>query len=70
MLPAEAVLIKDGKTYVVYVKTGEDLFAPRKVDDRPSIDGKVEIPSGLVESARRSSIKGALLLDGAAEQLL
>jgi len=69
VLPVEAVLIEDGKTYVVYVKTGEDLFVARKVQVGRSIDGTVEVIGGIVEG-EDVVIKGALLLDGAAEQLL
>ncbi|MEO7729441.1 MAG: efflux RND transporter periplasmic adaptor subunit, partial [Kofleriaceae bacterium] len=69
VLPAEAVLIEDGKTYLVFVKTGEDLFVARKVSVGPSINGKVEILGGVVEG-EDVVIQGALLLDGAAEQLL
>jgi len=69
VLPAEAVLIEDGKTYVVYVKTGEDLFVARKVQIGPSIEGRVQILNGLVEGESVVT-KGALLIDGTAEQLL
>ena len=69
VLPAEAVLVKDGKTYVVYVKTGDDLFAPRAVQVGPSVDGKVQILSGL-NPGDQVVVKGALLIDNAAEQLL
>lgn len=69
VLPAEAVLIEDGKTYVVYVRTGEDLFVARKVQIGRSIEGRVEIISGVVEGEDVVT-KGALLIDGAAEQLL
>jgi cobalt-zinc-cadmium efflux system membrane fusion protein len=69
VIPSESVLIEDGKTYVVYVRTGEDLFVARKVDVGPSISGKVEILHGLAEG-EQVVVKGALLLDGAAEQLL
>jgi len=69
VLPAESVLIQDGKTYVVYVKTGEDLFVARKVQVGRSIDGRVEVTSG-VAAGEQVVIRGALLLDGAAEQLL
>jgi cobalt-zinc-cadmium efflux system membrane fusion protein len=69
VLPAESVLIEDGKTYVVYVRTGEDLFVARKVQIGPSINGKVEILSGVTEGEDVVT-RGALLLDGAAEQLL
>ena len=69
VLPAEAVLLKDGKTYVVYVRTGEDLFVARKVQIGRSIEGRVEVTSGVVEGEDVVT-KGALLIDGAAEQLL
>lgn len=69
VLPAEAVLIQDGKTYLVYVKTGEDLFVARKVEVGRSVDGRVEVLTGLAPG-EQVVIKGALLLDGAAEQLL
>jgi membrane fusion protein, heavy metal efflux system len=69
VLPAESVLIEDGKTYVVYVKTGEDLFVARKVEVGRSIDGRVEIVAG-VSPGEEVVTKGALLIEGAAEQLL
>jgi len=69
VLPAEAVLLKDGKTYVVYVRTGEDLFVARKVQIGRSIEGRVEVTSGVVEGEDVVT-RGALLIDGAAEQLL
>src|SRR5262249_9631465 len=69
VLPAEAVLLEDGKTYVVYIRTGEDLFVARKVEIGRSIEGHVEITSGIVEG-EDVVIKGALLIDGAAEQLM
>ena len=69
VLPAESVLIEDGKTYVVYVRTGDDLFVPRKVEVGRSIDGRVEIVSGLAPG-EDVVIRGALLIEGAAEQLL
>jgi cobalt-zinc-cadmium efflux system membrane fusion protein len=69
VLPAESVLIEDGKTYVVYVRTGDDLFVPRKVEVGRSIDGRVEIVSGLAPGEDVVT-RGALLIEGAAEQLL
>jgi cobalt-zinc-cadmium efflux system membrane fusion protein len=69
VLPAEAVLIEDGKTYVVYVRVGDDLFAPRKVEVGRSIDGRVEVLSG-VAVGDEVVTRGALLINGAAEQLL
>lgn len=69
VLPAESVLIEDGKTYVVYVKVGDDLFAPRKVEVGRSIDGQVEVLRG-VAAGDEVVTRGALLIEGAAEQLL
>jgi membrane fusion protein, heavy metal efflux system len=69
ILPAEAVLIEDGKTYLVYVKAGDDLYAPKKVRVGPSVDGRVEILEGLAPG-EQVVVKGALLLDTEAEQLL
>jgi cobalt-zinc-cadmium efflux system membrane fusion protein len=68
-VPAEAVLIKDGRDYVVFVKTGDDIYARRPVKVGASIDGRVEIRDGL-KVGDQVVIKGALLLDGAAEQML
>jgi len=68
-LPSEAVLIKGGKDYIVYVRTGDDLFAPRRVEIGPSIDGKVQVLGGLAVGDQ-VVVQGALLLDSAAEQLL
>jgi cobalt-zinc-cadmium efflux system membrane fusion protein len=69
MLPAESVLIEDGKTYVVYVRVGDDRFAPRKVEVGRSIDGRVEVLSGVLPGDEVVT-RGALLIEGAAEQLL
>jgi cobalt-zinc-cadmium efflux system membrane fusion protein len=69
VLPAPAVLIKNGKDYTVYVKKDADVFAPRKVEVGPSVDGMVQVLSGL-EVGEEVVVKGALLLDGAADQLL
>jgi cobalt-zinc-cadmium efflux system membrane fusion protein len=69
VLPAEAVLVEDGKTYVVYVRIGDDRFAPHKVEVGRSIDGHVEVLSG-VAPGDEVVTRGALLIEGAAEQLL
>jgi cobalt-zinc-cadmium efflux system membrane fusion protein len=68
-LPAEAVLVKDGKTFLVYVKIGEDTFVARKVKIGRSVGGSIAILSGLVVGDV-VAVKGALLLDGASEQML
>jgi cobalt-zinc-cadmium efflux system membrane fusion protein len=69
VLPAEAVLVKDGKTYLVYVKTGDDTFTARPVKVGPSVGGQLAIISGL-QPGEVVVIKGTLLLDGASEQML
>jgi membrane fusion protein, heavy metal efflux system len=68
-LPAKAVLIKDGKTSIVYVKTGDAEYKPRTVRVGPSVDGKVQVLSGL-QAGDPVVVEGALLLDQNAEQLL
>jgi cobalt-zinc-cadmium efflux system membrane fusion protein len=69
VLPAEAVLIKDGKKYIVYVKQANEHFAPREVTVGRSVDGTVQVLTGL-QPGEQVVVKGALLIDGAAEQLL
>jgi cobalt-zinc-cadmium efflux system membrane fusion protein len=69
VLPAEAVLIKGGKRTVVYVKQAGDRYVPRDVTVARSVDGKVEVMSGL-QPGEQVIVKGALLIDGAAEQLM
>lgn len=69
VLPAESVLVKGGKDYIVYVRTGDDLFAQRRVQIGPSIDGKVSVLSGIAVGDQ-VVVQGALLLDSAAEQLM
>ena len=69
MLPVEAVLIKDGKRSVVYVQQTDGKFAPREVRTGVSKGGYVPILSGL-QPGERVVVKGALLLDSEAEQLL
>jgi membrane fusion protein, heavy metal efflux system len=68
-LPVEAVLVKDGKTTVVYVERDATTFDRRPVVVSQPIEGKVQVLSGLA-AGQRVVTKGALLLDGAAEQLL
>jgi len=68
-LPSEAVLVKDGKTFLVYVKVGEDTFAARHVKIGRSVGGQIAILSGL-KVGDVVVVKGALLLDGASEQML
>ena len=68
-LPVEAVLIKDGKDPVVYVETDPLTFVRRSVVVAQPVDGRVQIVSGL-SPGDKVVVRGALLLDGAADQLL
>jgi cobalt-zinc-cadmium efflux system membrane fusion protein len=68
VLPAEAVLVKDGKDYIVFVQKA-DRFVARDVSVGRSVDGRVQILSGLA-AGEQVVVKGALLLDTASEQLL
>jgi cobalt-zinc-cadmium efflux system membrane fusion protein len=69
VLPAEAVLVKDGKRYVVYVRKSGDRYTARDVTVGRSVDGQVQVLSGL-QIGEQVVVKGALLLDNSAEQLL
>lgn len=69
LLPSAAVLIQNGVRPVVYVETAERTFAAREVRIGASIDSRVNVLSGL-EPGERVVVRGALLLDGAADQLL
>jgi cobalt-zinc-cadmium efflux system membrane fusion protein len=68
-LPTEAVLIKDGDKTVVFIERTPGVFEPREVGLGHAFQKRVEIVSGL-RSGERVAIKGALLIDGAANQLL
>jgi cobalt-zinc-cadmium efflux system membrane fusion protein len=68
-LPTEAVLIKDGDKTIVFVERNAGVFEPREVGLGHSFQKRVEIVSGL-KSGDRVAVKGALLIDGAANQLL
>jgi membrane fusion protein, heavy metal efflux system len=67
-LPTAAVLIKDQQT-VVYVETAPGTFARRPVVVSHPVEGKVLVTSG-ISAGDPVVVRGALLLDGAAEQLL
>jgi cobalt-zinc-cadmium efflux system membrane fusion protein len=69
VLPSTAVLVRDGQTTVVYVEEGEGRFVRREVAVGPSIEGRVHVIGGLREG-ERVAVEGALLIDGAADQLL
>ena len=68
-VPVSAVLIKDGKRRVVYVERSDGAFEAREVRTGPNRDGRVAILQGLTEGDR-VVVRGALLLDTQAEQLL
>jgi cobalt-zinc-cadmium efflux system membrane fusion protein len=68
-VPVNAVLIKDGKDPVVYVQKDDLTFIRRRVVVAQPVDGRVQIVSGLTPG-ERVVVRGALLLDGAADQLL
>jgi len=67
-LPAEAVLVK-GKDTVVYVEKDRTTFVRRSLVVGQSVDGRVHVISGLAPGDRVVT-HGALLLDGAADQLM
>jgi membrane fusion protein, heavy metal efflux system len=69
LLPVAAVLIKDGKRTIVYVENDDSTFQSREVVVGQSIEGRVPVIEGLAPG-ERVVVRGALLLDGEAEQLL
>jgi len=68
-LPVSAVLIKDGKRRVVYLARPDGTFEARDVQVGRSREGRVTILQGLT-AGERVVVRGALLLDTQAEQLL
>jgi len=68
-VPTESILIKDGKESVVYVQKDDLTYERRSVTVGQHVGGRIQITSGLAPGDR-IVVKGALLLDGAAEQLL
>jgi len=68
-VPVSAVLIKEGKRRVVYVERPDGTFEVRDVKTGYNRDGRVEILQGLAPG-ERIVVRGALLLDTQAEQLL
>jgi len=69
LVPVSAVLIKDGRRRVVYVERADGAFEPREVQTGRNRDGQVVILQGL-KAGERIVVRGALLLDTQAEQLL
>lgn len=68
-LPVSAVLIKDGTDSLVYVAKDAHTFVPREVKVGSPQAGYVQVTSGLAVG-EPVVMRGALLLDGAADQLL
>ena len=68
-VPVSAVLIKDGKRRVVYLERPDGAFELREVQVGRSRDGWVTILQGLA-AGEKIVVRGALLLDTQAEQLL
>lgn len=68
-LPTAAILIKEDSQQIVYVQRSDGSFEPRPVRTGNSYDGRVIILEGL-QAGEEVVVKGALLLDGTAEQLL
>lgn len=68
-IPTAAVLIKDGKETVVYVQREPGTFVRRQVTIGQHIGDRVQVVSGLAPGDL-VVVKGALLLDSAADQLL
>lgn len=68
-VPVAAVLIKDGKRRVVYVERSDGTFEARDVQTGRNSDGRVVILQGL-KAGERIVVRGGLLLDTQAEQLL
>jgi cobalt-zinc-cadmium efflux system membrane fusion protein len=68
-VPVAAVLIKEGKRRVVYVERADGKFEAREVQTGRNRDGRVLILQGL-RAGERIVVRGGLLLDTQAEQLL
>ena len=68
-LPTSAVLIKDGMDPVVYVQQDPLTYQRRSVVIAQPVEGRVQVMSGL-QPGDKVVVRGALLLDGSADQLL
>ena len=68
-VPTGAVLIKDGDRTIVYVEREDGTFVQREIQLGHSFEERVEVVSGLTPGDKVAA-KGALLIDGAANQLL
>lgn len=68
-LPVAAVLIKDGSRRIVMVQRADGQFEARPIRTGLAREGRVTILEGL-QAGDKVVVRGALLLDSAAEQLL
>lgn len=68
-VPVGAVLIKDGDKSIVYIERKDGAFERREVVVGHNFEESVEIVGGL-QVGDKVAVKGALLIDGAANQLL
>lgn len=68
-VPINAVLIKDGQRSIVFVQVGETTFEARNVNLGQPSNGFIPVLSGL-NPGEKVVVKGSLLLDGSANQLL
>jgi multidrug efflux pump subunit AcrA (membrane-fusion protein) len=64
-----AVLLKEGGKRIVYVESEPGRFLPREVEVTDERGGKVRVLKGL-QPGERAVMRGALLVDREAEQLL
>ena len=69
LIPVSAVLIKDESRSVVYVQQENNVFEARTVSLGRPARGMVPVISGL-KTGERIVVRGGLLLDGAAAQML
>ncbi|MBF0271221.1 MAG: efflux RND transporter periplasmic adaptor subunit [Magnetococcales bacterium] len=63
-LPQSAIVLYDGHAYVFELANGGDRVTRRKITTGRRVDNRVEITSGLEESARVVGSGGAFLKDG------
>lgn len=68
-LPVTAVLLKEGGKRIVYLENAEGKFVPREVEVGDERGGRVRVLKGL-QAGEKVVMKGALLVDREAEQLL
>jgi len=68
-LPVTAVLVKDGSRRIVYIEDSTGRFMPREVEVGDERSGRVRVLKGL-RAGERVIMRGALLVDREAEQLL